>query len=64
MSIAQVGVSLTSQRHRVRVWVDEHVIAEYVADAPMAARYEQAMRRRYSGFHVTNELVQRAVVRS
>jgi hypothetical protein len=58
-------VSPTCQRHRVRVWVDEYVVAEYVADAPMAARYEQAMRRRYAGFHVTNELIQRrAVLRS
>jgi hypothetical protein len=56
VSTAQVGVSLTHQRHRVRVWVDEFVIAEYVADA-------QAIRRRHAGFHVTNELIQRAVAR-
>jgi hypothetical protein len=55
--------SSAHQRHRVRVWVDEFVIAEYVAEQPMAARYEQAMRRRYAGFHVTNEPLDSSVFR-
>ncbi|WP_328996929.1 hypothetical protein OG394_25565 [Kribbella sp. NBC_01245] len=41
----------------MRVWFGEHVIAQYVADAPLAARYEQAMRRRFAGLRVTNDLL-------
>ncbi len=44
-------------RRRVRVWFGEHVIAQYVADAPLAARYEQAMRRRFAGLRVTNDVL-------
>jgi hypothetical protein len=46
----------TQQRRRVRVWFGAHVIAQYVADAPLADRYEQAMRRRFAGLKVTNEV--------
>ena len=55
MSIAEV----TSRQHRrrVRVWFGEHVIAQYVAEAPLAARYEKAMRRRFAGLKVTNDLL-------
>ena len=55
MSIAEV----TSRQHRrrVRVWFGEHVIAQYVAEEPLAARYEQAMRRRFAGLKVTNDLL-------
>jgi len=50
---------MTSRQHRrrVRVWFGEHVIAQYVADAPLAARYEQAMRRRFAGLRVTNDVL-------
>ncbi|GAB2560812.1 hypothetical protein GCM10027269_13460 [Kribbella endophytica] len=50
---------MTSRQHRrrVRVWFGEHVIAQYVAEAPLAARYEQAMRRRFAGLRVTNDLL-------
>ncbi|TDD28546.1 hypothetical protein E1218_06925 [Kribbella turkmenica] len=44
-------------RRRVRVWFGEHVIAQYVAEAPLAARYEQAMRRRFAGLRVTNDVL-------
>jgi hypothetical protein len=44
-------------RRRVRVWFGEHVIAQYVAEAPLAARYEQAMRRRFAGLRVTNDIL-------
>ena len=49
---------MTSKQHRrrVRVWFSEHVIAPYVAEAPLAARYEQAMRRRFAGLRVTNDV--------
>jgi hypothetical protein len=55
VSIAEV----TSRQHRrrVRVWFGEHVIAQYVAEAPLAARYEQAMRRSFAGLKVTNDLL-------
>ena len=55
MTIAET----TSKQHRrrVRVWFGEHVIAQYVAEAPLAARYEQAMRRRFAGLKVTNDLL-------
>lgn len=45
----------TTRRHRVRVWFGEHVIASFVGDAPLAERYEHAMRRRFAGLRVTNE---------
>ena len=50
---------MTSRQHRrrVRVWFGEHVIAQYVAEAPLAARYEQAMRRRFAGLRVTNDVL-------
>jgi hypothetical protein len=50
---------MTSRQHRrrVRVWFGEHVIAQYVAEAALAARYEQAMRRRFAGLRVTNDLL-------
>ena len=55
MAIAEI----TSRQHRrrVRVWFGEHVIAQYVAEAPLAARYEQAMRRRFAGLRVTNDIL-------
>ncbi|MFI5736155.1 hypothetical protein ACIA49_38935 [Kribbella sp. NPDC051587] len=45
------------ERRRVRVWFGEHVIAQYVAEPALAARYEQAMRRRFAGLKVTNDRV-------
>ncbi len=42
-------------RCRVRVWFGEHVIAQYIAEPALAARYEQAMRRRFAGLKVTND---------
>ncbi|MFB6724833.1 hypothetical protein ACFCV3_31950 [Kribbella sp. NPDC056345] len=43
------------ERRRVRVWFGEHVIAQYIAEPALAARYEQAMRRRFAGLKVTND---------
>jgi hypothetical protein len=45
------------ERRMVRVWFGEHVIAQKVAEAPYAARYEQAMRRRFACCRVTNHPV-------
>lgn len=55
MTIAET--TARQHRRRVRVWFGEHVIAQYVAEAPLAARYEQAMRRRFAGLRVTNDLL-------
>ena len=57
--LAVTVAEMTSKQHRrrVRVWFGEHVIAQYVAEAPLAARYEQAMRRRFAGLRVTNALL-------
>ncbi|MFI5734424.1 hypothetical protein ACIA49_30185 [Kribbella sp. NPDC051587] len=55
MSIAEM--TARQHRRRVRVWFGEHVIAQYVAEASLAARYEQAMRRRFAGLKVTNDVL-------
>ena len=46
-----------TQYRRVRVWFGDHPIADHVADAVQAARYEEAMRRRFASLRVTNEPV-------
>lgn len=51
-----VGVTKAAEEHRrVRVWFGENVIASHVAAPAIAARYEQAMRRRFAGLRVTND---------
>jgi hypothetical protein len=42
-------------RRRVRVWFGAHPIADYVAEAAEAERYEAAMRRRFAGLRVTSD---------
>jgi hypothetical protein len=54
--VTVAGITSRQHRRRVRVWFGEHVIAQYVAEAPLAARYEQAMRRRFAGLRVTNDI--------
>lgn len=39
----------------VRVWFGTHVVAEYEAVPQLAARYEDAMRRRFAGLRVTSD---------
>jgi hypothetical protein len=46
------------QQRRVRVWFGHQPLADYIATAERAARYEQAMRRRFAGLRVTNEPLQ------
>lgn len=46
-----------TERRRVRVWFGEHVVADYRADRALAERYEQAMKRRFAGLRVTNDLI-------
>jgi len=44
-------------RQRVRVWFGNHVIADYIADPALAARYAQTMRKRFAGLKVTSDPV-------
>ena len=55
--MAEMTSKQQQHRRRVRVWFGAHVIAQYVADPPLAARYEQAMRRRFAGLRVTNDIL-------
>jgi hypothetical protein len=40
-------------RRLVRVWFGQHVLAEYQADAALAARYAAAMGRTFTGVTIT-----------
>lgn len=42
-------------RRRVRVWYGGSTLADYIAAPEMAARYEEAMRRRFPSARVTND---------
>jgi nitroimidazol reductase NimA-like FMN-containing flavoprotein (pyridoxamine 5'-phosphate oxidase superfamily) len=46
-----------SSRYRVCVWFGRHKIVEHVAETMHAARFEDAMRRRFASLRVTNEPV-------
>lgn len=37
----------------VQVWFGEHIVCAYHGDADTAARYADAMRRRFAGLRVT-----------
>ncbi len=47
---------------RVRVWLGEHVIADYTAEPATAIQYQAAMTRRFASLRVTIEPVAVAVV--
>jgi hypothetical protein len=47
----------TPSCRRVCVWFGDHQIVEHIADAPYAAQFEHAMRRRFASLRVTNEPV-------
>lgn len=47
--------TLTSADSLVQVWFGNHVVCEYRADSAAAARYADAMRRRFAGLRVTIE---------
>jgi hypothetical protein len=51
----QLLVEPRPARTRVRVWFGTHVVADYEAVPQLAARYEDAMRRRFAGLRVTSE---------
>jgi hypothetical protein len=46
---------MSGRWRRVRVWLGEHLIAEYVAEPARAARYRQVMTPRFSGLLITIE---------
>jgi hypothetical protein len=50
----------TGARYRVRVWCGGNPIADYIAERSLADRFEAAMRRRFLGLRVTNELLSSA----
>jgi hypothetical protein len=41
--------------HKVRIWLDDLLIAEYVAEHDRAARYRRVMTPRFSGLRITIE---------
>lgn len=47
--------ALGAPLRQVQVWFGSHVVAEYAAAPHLAARYEDAMRRRFAGLRVTSE---------
>lgn len=47
--------TLGTPLRQVRVWFGSHVVAEYEAAPQLAARYENAMRRRFAGLRVTSD---------
>jgi hypothetical protein len=49
----RVANETQDKRRTVRMWFGDHIVAEYVAEPPLATRYERAMRRRFAGVRVT-----------
>ncbi|MGZ0150154.1 hypothetical protein ACXJJ3_24045 [Kribbella sp. WER1] len=45
------------QMRRVCVWFGKHKIVDHVADLATAARFEEAMGRRFGSLRVTSEAV-------
>lgn len=50
-------MAATAERRHVRVWFGSHVIASYSSDPEHAARYAEAMGRRFAGLRITIEPV-------
>lgn len=46
---------------RVRVWLGEHVIADYTAEPATAIQYQAAMTRRFASLRITIKPVTAAV---
>jgi hypothetical protein len=49
------AAELAASLRCVCVWFGEHKIVEHLAEPALAARFEDAMRRRFAGLRVTNE---------
>jgi hypothetical protein len=47
------------ERYRVRLWFGEYTIADYSGEPEMAARYADAMRRRFPGLRITMDPIPR-----
>jgi len=54
---AQPQETETLELHFVQVWFGDHVIAKYTAERDSAARYAEAMDRRFAGLKITNDIV-------
>ena len=48
------------ERRHVRVWFGDHVVADYRAEAELAAWYAAAMSRRFAGLRVTSDPIRDA----
>jgi hypothetical protein len=42
-------------RRRVRIWLGDHLIAEYVAEPDRASRYQRVMTPKFTGLSITVE---------
>ncbi|MDX6291517.1 MAG: hypothetical protein QOH50_592 [Kribbellaceae bacterium] len=51
------AVEHEAPNRRVCVWFGEHKIVEHVSEPMFAARFEDAMRRRFASLRVTNDPV-------
>jgi hypothetical protein len=40
---------------RVQLWLGEHLIADFRADASLATRYAQTMTPKFAGVRITND---------
>src|SRR5262245_49499254 len=55
MAAAQSGPWSPGPWSKVRIWLGDLLIAEYVAERDRAARYRRVMAARFSGLHITIE---------
>ena len=46
---------LAGARRKVRIWLGELLIAEYVAEPDRASRYQRVMTPKFSGLRITIE---------
>jgi hypothetical protein len=42
-------------RRNVRIWLGDHLIAEYVAEPDRASRYQRVMTPKFTGLRITVE---------
>lgn len=45
-----------TERRRVRLWLDEHLITEWIGDLHDSALFEAVARQQFGDLSVTNEL--------
>ena len=47
-------------RRNVRIWLGDHLIAEYVAEPDRASRYQRVMTPKFTGLRITVEAMSSA----